>query len=169
MLWEFDISGFNLEISAVDINSLILDILEDLQYMVTYKNVKIEFIKSSPPALVEGDSKKLRASIFSIIDNAIRYSPDGTVKISVENIASGIDIFVKDSGVGIDAEDLPYVFERLYRGKAALELEPNETGVGLYTAKKIIELHHGQINIASIKGQGTTVTISLPNKQNKNE
>lgn len=159
---EFDVPGFALKFVSIDLNILTEDILEDLKYMASFKNVEVVFIKAEPAIFVSGDEKKFRIVLFSVIDNSIRYSPGGRVKISIERTPNGVDIFVKDTGVGIDAEDLPYVFERLYRGKEAIKIEPNETGVGLYTAKKIIELHKGKIDLASVKGQGTTVTISLP-------
>ena len=71
---------------------------------------------------------------------------------------------VRDNGIGISAEDMEFVFNRLYRGKNAMSLEPDQSGVGLYTAKHIIELHGGTIDLQSAMGLGTTVTIALPKR-----
>jgi signal transduction histidine kinase len=69
---------------------------------------------------------------------------------------------VCDDGVGVSGNDMPFIFNRLYRGKNAILLEPDQSGVGLYTAKRIIELHGGTISLDSKLGKGTTIVVLLP-------
>ena len=112
---------------------------------------------------MRADLKRLKPAIANIVDNAFKYSPSGKVEISLSENEKGQAILeVKDNGIGISREDAEFVFNRLYRGKNAVALEPDQSGVGLYVAKHIIELHGGTISIDSALGKGTTVTVRLP-------
>ncbi|MDB5258922.1 MAG: Sensory box histidine kinase [Candidatus Taylorbacteria bacterium] len=147
----------------VDVPRLIKAILGDLEYVALVRSVKVNL--NLPEKLeIEGDFKKLKAAFLNIVDNAFKYSPKGNVDISVTSDGEKMVMSVTDTGIGISEEDVPYVFDRLHRGKNAISLEPNESGVGLYTTKKIIELHGGTISVSSVLGKGTTVTAYLPIK-----
>lgn len=145
----------------VDVVGMVRAILAELNFITLKKGVKIIFL--CPDSLViNADRSKIKAAIINIIDNAIKYSPKGNVTVTIDETPTTAMLTVKDTGIGISPEDIPYAFDRLHRGKNALNLEPDESGVGLYTSKKMIELHSGTIAISSELGKGTTVTVVLP-------
>lgn len=160
---ELSASGFKLVRDPVNLGALVAEILVELEYLVQKKSVSVRF-KRTDDFIVHGDPKLLRSAITNVIDNGIRYSPGGTVSIAIGSRDNSVELQVKDSGIGIKPEDLPYVFERFYRSKDAISMEPNESGVGLYITKKIIELHAGTINVGSSPSGGTVVLIRLPAK-----
>jgi signal transduction histidine kinase len=104
----------------------------------------------------------LDIGLSNLFDNALRYSPKGKVSISIEKNEQETKLTIKDNGIGISNEDMKHLFEKFYRGKNALELDPDESGIGLYTTKRIIEMHKGTINIQSELNKGTTVVVTFP-------
>jgi signal transduction histidine kinase len=165
---DYNIESFSLNLENVNIQEFFKKIFDSLEHLIHLKHVKIS--TSIPPTLeIVADNKLLRAAVVNVLDNAIRYSPNGTVTVTAARSAtaaapSSVVITVVDSGIGISKEDTPYIFERFYRGKNAIAVDPNESGVGLYATKKIIERHGGTISFDSKEGAGTTVTINLPMK-----
>ena len=158
---EIDVKTLVIKGVTVDLEPLIKDIFEELRYLLEKNKVKINF-KFEPNLAVKGDRKLLVSALTNVLDNAIRYSPEGSVTVNTNLNNRNVEIEIKDTGIGITSEDLPFVFERFHRGKEAVSIDPNESGIGLYVTKKIIELHNGGIYVSSKKGEGTTVKILLP-------
>jgi signal transduction histidine kinase len=104
----------------------------------------------------------LDIALTNLFDNAFRYSPNGTVSVLVSKEDTMIKLVIKDSGIGISEEDMPKLFEKFFRGKNAKELDPDESGIGLFTTKRIIEMHKGDIKMESELAKGTTVTVTFP-------
>ncbi|MCP3658006.1 MULTISPECIES: sensor histidine kinase [Herbaspirillum] len=109
------------------------------------------------------DAERLRQAIVIVLDNAIRYSPRGAV-VSVQCLQQPdrVQILITDQGIGIDADELPQVFERFVRGRRARAHRADGTGIGLSIARAILHAHHGEIRLQSTPGEGTCVTIDLP-------
>lgn len=146
----------------VDLKLLVDRIISDQNYLIKAKGIKLEYGKYEP-AIIKGDEKLLRLSLTNILDNAFRYSPKGIVKLNLFNSNAEAVLTVEDNGVGIDPKDLEFItFQKFYRGKNAMMLDPNESGVGLYVTRKIIEIHNGRIAISSALGKGTKVSVALP-------
>jgi signal transduction histidine kinase len=113
------------------------------------------------PAVVAGDRARLERVVQNIIGNAIKYSPKGTpIHVAVHDDDEAVVITVRDSGVGIPADELPHVFTRFYRASTSMGIPG--TGVGLAGSKTIVEQHGGQIRLDSAVGKGTTVNVHLP-------
>ncbi|SIO54650.1 HAMP domain-containing protein [Rhodovulum sp. ES.010] len=109
---------------------------------------------------IEVDRGRLHQLLMVLLDNALRYSPEGgTISIETERVGPQVTVAVRDSGIGIPRADLPHVFDRFVRGSNAL---PGGTGLGLPVAKAIAEAHGGQLTIDSREGRGTCVTLTLP-------
>lgn len=111
------------------------------------------------------DPAKLQQVMYNLIDNAIKYTPDGgKIRISLE--LSGRDALLKvsDTGVGIPKNDVPHVFDRFYRVDKARSRETGGTGLGLSIVQQIVRLHGGSIDVQSEVGKGTTFIIELPVK-----
>ena len=117
---------------------------------------------------VYGDERRLRWALGNVVDNAIKYTPPGG-KVSIE-IKGEDDGFarlrIRDNGVGISSDELPYVFTRFFRGNPVSsngrELNVHGTGQGLTIARQIIEAHGGRITLRSSPGVGTAVYLTLP-------
>jgi signal transduction histidine kinase len=102
----------------------------------------------------------------NLVSNALRYTPeDGSVILSAVKQSSAIQLSVKDTGTGIDPEELPNIFERFYRTEESRHQYTDESGLGLAIAKSIVESHGGTISAISLVGQGTTIIISLPQEK----
>ena len=109
---------------------------------------------------VMGDKNRLRQVFVNIIDNAIKYSDEGgSIAITVARTEKGfVDIAVKDTGIGIPADQLEKVKTKFFKGNATRR----GSGIGLAVADEIIRMHGGEIILESIEGEGTTVVIRLP-------
>lgn len=119
---------------------------------------------SLEPALVEGDRDQIKQLALILLENAIKYTPDGgTVRLEAQVTDGQAEFCVSDSGGGIAAEDLPHVFERFYRADRARtpDSDPGGTGLGLTIAKRIAENHGGGIRLESAIGIGTTFWVRL--------
>ena len=111
---------------------------------------------------VDADANRLRQVLANIVDNAVKYTPSGgRIDISAARDGHETVLRVRDTGAGIPPEDLPRVWERLYRGDKSRSTRG--LGLGLSLVKAIVEAHNGRVSITSIVGEGTTVEVRLPN------
>ena len=126
---------------------------------------KYELIREYPitPIWVEIDTDKMTQVIDNILNNAIKYSPDGgKIKVGMKTTDAQLIISISDEGLGIPKKDLPRIFDRFYRVDKALSRAQGGTGLGLAIAKEIIKQHKGFIWAKSEYGKGSTFTIVLP-------
>jgi two-component system OmpR family sensor kinase len=124
----------------------------------------VRFVAECGPALwVAGDPGQLKQVLLNLLDNALRYTPPGgevALRGAMEAGMARID--VRDTGSGIDADELPHIFERFYRGDASRSRATGNSGLGLAIVRAIIEAHGGTISVQSTVGSGTRFTIRLP-------
>jgi len=107
----------------------------------------------------------LEQAVLNLIDNAVKYSPDGSkIKIDVKKSDGQIEIIVADTGCGIDSEHLDRIFERFYVVDKARSRKLGGTGLGLAIVKHIAQVHDGGVSVESIVGKGSAFTIHLPFK-----
>ncbi len=153
-------------ISVVDMTRYVVDAVRGRADMKS-QNVIVELTEQDTTVL--GAPSRLRRVLLNLVDNAIKYTPDGgEVEVSVFRESEQVMVSISDTGIGIDADDLPFVFEKFYR-VADVETTHEGTGLGLNIVKTIIEDHDGRIWVDSYPGEGTTFTIVLPlhhNSQN---
>jgi PAS domain S-box-containing protein len=113
--------------------------------------------------VVTGDRDRLEQVLGNLLENAVKYSPDGSdVTVTVEDRGDSLVTAVCDRGIGIPADELAQVFERFHRGRQVSSTNYGGLGLGLYITKQIIERHGGSIWVESKEGQGTTFYFSLP-------
>ena len=167
-----------LSLSRIDNNTSHLDVeLTNFTAFITYilnrfdkiknqdETKKYEIIRdySITPIWVEIDTDKMTQVIDNIMNNAIKYSPDGgTITVSVRTTDVQLILSISDEGLGIPKQDLPKIFDRFYRVDKARSRAQGGTGLGLAMAKEIIKQHHGFIWAKSEYGKGSTFTIVLP-------
>jgi signal transduction histidine kinase len=111
---------------------------------------------------------QLHAAYFSrtiqnLVENALRYTPDGgTICVETHGEHHQVCVIVRDSGTGIASEDLPHIFDRIYRGDKARNIENGGIRLGLSIVSKVVAAHNGTITVESTPGSGTTFRIVLP-------
>ncbi len=117
----------------------------------------------SCPVEVEADPSRLKQVVVNLLDNAIKYTPEGgNVSISVTQRDGHAVLEVADSGLGISADDLPHVFERFYRADKARSRQMGGTGLGLSIVRSICLAHGGQVTVNSTEGRGSLFRVELP-------
>lgn len=116
-----------------------------------------------PPVL--GNKRDYETVLRQVIDNAIKFTPSGSIRVRVFHAGDTVTIEIEDDGIGIARETLPHVFRKFYRGRAAVDYGLAGTGLSLFMVKEIVDYYNGSIAIASEPGEGTTVTIRLPADQ----
>jgi signal transduction histidine kinase/DNA-binding response OmpR family regulator len=129
-------------------------------------NAKRQTLQLNPltfPAHVNGDALQLKQLFRNLIGNAIKYTPeDGIVTVSTTVETKNIQVEVQDTGFGIPAADLPFIFDRFYRVRNGKHNEVEGNGLGLAIVKSIVERHGGQISVESEPGKGSRFTFTLP-------
>jgi two-component system phosphate regulon sensor histidine kinase PhoR len=151
-----------LELESVNLKDMITAILHAFEPGISSKNLKIDTKVLLDPPTITADRFKLEQVFINLIDNAIKYTDQGSIGLSVEKDGDSAVIAVEDSGVGIPEEDLPRVFERFYVVDKSRSRKLGGTGLGLSIVKHIVLLHNGSVDITSNVGEGTRVTITLP-------
>lgn len=167
-----------LSLSRIDNDTSHLDVeLTNFTAFITYilnrfdkiknqdETKKYEIIRDYPitPIWIEIDTDKMTQVIDNIMNNAIKYSPDGgTITVSVKTTDVQLILSISDEGLGIPKQDLPKIFDRFYRVDKARSRAQGGTGLGLAIAKEIVKQHHGFIWAKSEYGKGSTFTIVLP-------
>ena len=144
------------------LNELVQRTMKGLQLLADQKNIRLELFDEEE-VIVPGDRLKLQQVISNIIDNGIKYTPEGgRVTIEVYNTPNFGVVKVSDTGFGIAPEELGHIFDRFYRIDRARSRSTGGTGLGLSIAKRIVMLHNGDIRVQSEENRGTTFRIELP-------
>jgi CheY-like chemotaxis protein len=128
------------------------------------KHIRLQLVLDERAGMISGDSERLQQVMWNLISNAIKFTPKGgRVQVLLQRVASHVEVVVSDSGVGIDFEFLPHVFEPFRQGTGGSMRRHGGLGLGLSIVRHIVELHGGEI-IAFSEGpqRGSTFTIKLP-------
>ena len=153
---------FNIE--PLDPIPIIEEVILERQFMADEKGIALKFKKPKKkiqPILV--DKYKLHELIANLLDNAIKYTLNGVVEIGLNPTEGKLDIYVKDTGIGLTKDDKEIIFGRFERGERVLKIQPNGTGLGLYIVKEVIEDMGGTVKAESEgEDKGSTFTITLP-------
>ncbi|MCX7983510.1 MAG: ATP-binding protein [Bacteroidetes bacterium] len=162
-LIKSDNGRLTLSIGKVNIESLLHELVEEAKTLASSKKIKVLYTVTSKPT-VDGDNAKLKQLFLNILDNAIKYTPNGgTILVSVDEEKGYAIVRVTDNGIGIPEKDKEKIFERFYRAKTRKRgHDPEGSGLGLAIAKWIVEAHKGTIEVQSQEGKGSTFTVKLP-------
>ena len=138
------------------------DLVAALQPLAHNKNLTLSYEALTPIPDSYLDPKSYYEVVNNFVDNAVKYTPEGSVKVSAGLVGNIIEIRVKDTGIGMDDEEKAKLFTRFARGKEASKLFANGSGLGMYVAQSILRQHGGNITVESEKGKGTTFILSMP-------
>ncbi len=151
----------------VQLGEVVREVGEHMQVVAREKGVKL-VVDRSESCQISGDADRLRQLVFNLLDNAIKYTPpQGTVSVCSELLHGGARVTVTDTGIGIPADHLPYVFDRFYRVDPSHCPDTGGSGLGLAICRAIAEAHGGWIKIDSALGTGTKVMVSLPMREER--
>lgn len=151
-----------LELETIQVGALVRETVEAFARAFEAEGYELSVVEAGPTPIVVADPAALEQVLVNLLDNAVKYSGDSRI-IVVRVGVSGSDAIVDviDRGIGIDAETVPRIFERFYRG-AARTKQPHGFGLGLSIAHDIVAAHRGRIEVTSVPGQGTTFRVRLP-------
>jgi len=157
---EAETGTMRLDLAAVDLPELVRDVID--LYGIVAEDKKISLKTDLPDSLqILADRNRIQQALANLLDNAIKYTAQaGTVEVGVCRKDRDAVVTVKDTGVGISAEDLPRIWDRLYRG----DKSRNEKGLGLGLSlvKAVVQAHRGSVDVDSEPGRGSVFTIRLP-------
>ncbi len=146
--------------SPVDLSELAKDIFASYKERETTHSLSLQ---TCDDALVLGDAEGLEHMLSNLLDNAIEYTPEGgSVEAVVEKQNGSVCVSVKDSGIGIPEAERERVFERFFRGKQALEVRRDGSGLGLVIVRQVAENHGGHTSFESTEGKGSRFVVELP-------
>ncbi|MDX2230555.1 MAG: response regulator [Leptolyngbyaceae cyanobacterium bins.349] len=153
-----------LNVRPISLIPVIYNALEPLEAAINAKGITIETHLDDSVGFVAGDSDRLQQVIWNVLSNAVKFTPGGgQIEIHLEQVDTGAQIRIWDTGIGIKADFLAHVFERFSQADGSTTRKYGGLGLGLAVARHLIELHGGSIQAASAgEGQGTTFTIRLP-------
>jgi PAS domain S-box-containing protein len=158
---RLDSGQLSIERAPLDLAALARRVIEEVR--PANDGRQIEFAAPDESLLVAADELRLEQVLQNLIQNALKYSPEGEpVAVRVERRSTSAAVTVVDRGIGIPAAALPRLFGRFYRAPNAEARQIGGMGVGLYVVKEIVTLHGGDVTVESAEGQGSTFTISLP-------
>jgi signal transduction histidine kinase len=161
-LVKLDKTAGDMNITAININELLEQILKRLSPIAKKSNIELIY-ESFRPVIAEVDEVKLSLAISNLIENAIKYNvEDGWVRVSLNADHKYFFIKVSDSGIGIPESAQDSIFERFYRVDKARSRETGGTGLGLAITKNVIQMHRGAIKVYSKEGEGTTFNVRIP-------
>jgi len=148
----------------LDVRKILNRLVEFLTPSARENNISLEWAGSSGPAVeLMGDEQGLEQVFSNLINNALRYNkPRGSVRINLREEANFAVVEVQDTGIGIAPEHLPLIFEQFFRVGRPGDKAPKGSGLGLSIAKKLVEAHHGRIEVRSELGVGTSFIVRLP-------
>lgn len=160
---QLDAGRVNLTKTRIDVGGLVRDVIDEQINRFHDRGQFVSYEVPTTPILAFVDHMRYRMVLENIIDNASKYTPEGgKVVVSVTMIGSDVCVSVRDTGVGIESDELPRLFEKFSRIPNELSDVGGGSGLGLYWAHKIITLHNGAITVHSEPGEGSIFGITVP-------
>jgi len=158
-----------LNLKEVNVSQLIEKVADQMAIQAESKGGSILYEKSEGEITMVVDENLMENVVFNLIDNAIKYSSNPKVLVTLKKLPGGISISVQDNGIGMSRSEQQRVFEKFYRVSQGDVHNIKGFGLGLSNVKEITELHGGIVQLRSELGKGSTFTLFFPNKQNGNE
>lgn len=158
-LAQYDGENLKLQKHSFDLKECLEKVVKNFAAEIKKSKVTVEV--TGEPVTIFADEDKISQVIINLLANAIKFSEKGNVRIKIETSAGKAVLSVTDTGIGISATDLPFVFERFYRADASRNRQTGGSGIGLAIVKGIVEAHGGTVSVESEVGKGTTFTVLL--------
>jgi len=145
-----------------DLPSLVASEAEPFREQAEEKGLSLA-VEADDEAWVAGQPDLLREAVHNLVDNAVKYTAEGEVRVAVaQNGRDAVQLTCADTGMGMEAEEQAQITGRFYRGTSAEQAAPEGSGLGLSLVQRIVEKHEGRLDVASAPGDGTRFTVTLP-------
>lgn len=145
-----------------NLRALVMTVVESAKVTAGQHGIIIAYEAEVTP-VVEVDPEKMSQVVGNLLSNAVKYTPDGgEVTVRLDSDSRSVQLSVSDTGVGIDAEDIPHLFTKFYQAKNVGLARSKGTGIGLALVKAIVEKHGGTVRVHSVRNKGTTFTVEIP-------
>ncbi len=152
-----------LDLRPDDLRAAVESAVEQSRTAATRRGVRLSLHLPEAPIRIRHDPQRIGQVVANLVANAVKFTPrHGSVAVDVAATPGGARIEVVDSGVGIDAAELPHIFERFYRGSRANEARGSGSGLGLAIVKSIVDMHGGSVQVESRIGSGSRFVVTLP-------
>lgn len=162
-LATLDKDKLELRQDRVDMHQVLREVAESFKLPLQERGAELHLDLAAKQATVRGDRVHLTNALFNLVDNALKYGPDGAViDVRTSDRDDKLSIAVQDHGIGIRKEDLRHIFERFYRVHTGNVHNVKGFGLGLHYVKQIAEAHHGEVSARSEFGKGSVFTLVLP-------
>lgn len=160
-LSRLDAAKIEIELSRIAVGRFLEQVVDSLRPLARDKDIKLSVeVPSDFPEIVT-DQRMLNQIVVNLVSNAIKFTPEGSVRVIARRNGTSVHIAVEDTGIGIPPEDLPFVFEEFHRSSRPGPRPPG-TGLGLAISKRLAELLGGKITVQSKENIGSTFTLVLP-------
>jgi signal transduction histidine kinase len=161
---NIDSGRLAIEPDLVEVDRLVSDVVEEIRGVFSERpDIDIDLVMPDEVAPIHGDGDKLRQVLINLLDNAVKYSPDGgRIEIRVEQSASQLRLVVQDEGLGIPHGEQQRIFGKFYRLDPQLTRGVGGTGLGLYICRELVRRMDGRLSVTSKEGDGSTFVIELP-------
>jgi len=160
-IYRHDHLGVKLQMSLVDLDELIADILTEVQALANERRIALEYTCRRTPPKVKGEALQIKRVIANLLHNALNYTPSGGfIRVNLSEQTHQLLIEVADNGPGLAEEDLENVFHRFYRAEGTRDIVG--TGLGLYLSRQLIQAHRGRIWAENVPGDGCKFSFTLP-------
>ncbi|USK31329.1 HAMP domain-containing histidine kinase (plasmid) [Bacillus sp. CMF21] len=146
----------------VDLVEVVENALLKTKMKAKEKGLQLDFNRLSDFPIIYADGLRMEQIVINLIENAIRYTEDGLIKVKLSSNSNTVRLAVEDTGIGIPEEDVPFLFERFYRVEKSRSREFGGTGLGLAIVKHLVELQGGTISVKSKVGKGTCFELTFP-------
>ncbi|MFC1632848.1 ATP-binding protein [Patescibacteria group bacterium] len=158
---------FEIVKDETDVVEMVKSVMMDLQTRADQKSLDLKFTPPKSFPLIPLDEEKLRHVVINFIDNAIKYTPDGSIEIILEERKTEIQVTVKDTGIGLSQADISKLFEKFSRAQGIEQVHTEGSGLGLFVAKRVVEGHGGKIWAESKgRGKGSKFCFTIPKDKN---
>jgi signal transduction histidine kinase/DNA-binding response OmpR family regulator len=153
-----------IELRQVDLAKVIEAAIDSVRPACEAKDISFELTGEQGPCLVRGDSNRLQQIFWNLFNNAVKFTPaSGRVNVNVKRRTSQVEVSVTDTGIGIDAKFLPFIFERFRQADGSTTRAHGGLGLGLAIVRHLVELHTGDVKVESEgQGHGSTFIVTLP-------
>jgi PAS domain S-box-containing protein len=161
---RIDSGRLHLETNRLDVTRLAQDVLEQMRACFAEReDVTLELVVGEPGSFVAGDEDKLRQVLINLVENAVKYSPDGgAVEVRVEPNGTSFRVSIRDEGLGIPHGEQQRIFGKFYRVDPQLSRGVGGTGLGLYICRELVRRMDGRLTVTSKEGEGSTFVVELP-------